>query len=148
MAPMDAASSQTFKGEDVAVVADRIRKTWGRTVESVVAVGLDLKDVRDSRDDEGHFKTWVKSEHFAFKTRTAQRLIAIAENPVLADATHVSFLPARWSTLYVLTGVPDEAVLKKLIDDGGRAGLHEGRSWRGPTEHRGGGHPDVGRRPH
>ena len=45
--------------------------------------------------------------HLPFGERTAQRLVTIANDPRLSNATHVSHLPQSWYTLYELTKVPD-----------------------------------------
>jgi hypothetical protein len=50
-----------------------------------------------------------------FGKRTAERLMAIAGNPVLA--THVSQLPPCWSTLYELSRLNDD-VLKSALANG------------------------------
>jgi hypothetical protein len=52
-----------------------------------------------------------------FSTRTAQRLMAIAEHPSLSNPTHVSVLPASWGTLYELSKI-DGCTVEKLIQAG------------------------------
>ena len=54
---------------------------------------------------------------YRFSSRTANRLMVIAENRVLSDPTHVSVLPPHWGTLYLLALI-DEQDLEKLIADG------------------------------
>jgi hypothetical protein len=48
---------------------------------------------------------------------TAQRLMKIAEHPVLSKAAHAQLLPPSWYTLYELTKVPDD-ILEAKIKDG------------------------------
>jgi hypothetical protein len=52
-----------------------------------------------------------------FGQRTAERLMAIAKNPVLSNPTHASKLPASWGTLYELTRFDDDT-LQEMLDDG------------------------------
>jgi len=46
--------------------------------------------------------------------RTAERFMAICKNPVLSNSTHVSHLPASWGTLYQLSCVPEDHLLKAI----------------------------------
>jgi hypothetical protein len=120
---MEPESSSTAQAGflDPKVVAEDIRKTWQAivvaSVEGYVRVGQRLLDMRREQDDEVAFETWVKAEKFQFSVRTAQRLIAIAENDVLNNATHASQLPPRWATLYELSRLSEE-VLKAKITGG------------------------------
>jgi hypothetical protein len=41
---------------------------------------------------------------------TAERLMAISQDPVISNATHGSLLPPSWMTLYELTKLPAEAL--------------------------------------
>jgi hypothetical protein len=49
--------------------------------------------------------------------RTARRFMAIANNTVLSNRTHVSDLPPSWGTLYALSRV-DDATLECAVRDG------------------------------
>jgi len=55
----------------------------------------------------GEFGAMCESK-LPFSDRTAQRLMAIAEDPRLSNPTHVSYLPSSWGTLYELTKLDDE----------------------------------------
>ncbi len=117
---MEPESSSTAQAGflDPKVVAEDIRKTWQAivvaSVEGYVRVGQRLLDMRREQDDEVEFETWVKAEKFQFSVRTAQRLIAIAENDVLNNATHASQLPPRWATLYELSRLSEEVLKAKI----------------------------------
>jgi hypothetical protein len=52
-----------------------------------------------------------------FDIRTAQRLMAIANHPVISNTTHAPLLPPSWMTLYELSKLPAE-ILRKKIDNG------------------------------
>jgi N6-adenosine-specific RNA methylase IME4 len=56
-------------------------------------------------------------EDLPFSARTAQMLMAVAEHPVLANAKHVSYLPASWGTLYELSKI-DETILIDALAGG------------------------------
>ena len=58
---------------------------------------------------------WCEVE-LPFAERTAQRLMAIAGNPVIANAAHASLLPPSWGTLYELTKLPSVQLEAKISD--------------------------------
>jgi hypothetical protein len=102
--------------------ADRIRVALGRSVEAILEVGRALLAAKAALDHgmwerlfAGHPAAVLRPVPFSI--RTAQRLMAIAEHPVLAQATHVSCLPPSWGTLYELTKV-SEPVLERALRDG------------------------------
>jgi hypothetical protein len=52
----------------------------------------------------GTFISMIRSDDaLPFNERTAQRLMKIAEHPVLTNTTHESHLPTSWTTLYELS---------------------------------------------
>jgi hypothetical protein len=55
-------------------------------------------------------------EALPFNERTAQRLMKIAEHPVLSNATHVSHLPTSWGTLYELSKATPKLLEAKIQD--------------------------------
>jgi hypothetical protein len=116
---MDAASTTQVGAPDLAASADLIRKVWSRTAEGYVTVSRELKNVRIWAQEEKEFTAWVEAE-LPFSLRTAERLMTIANNQVLADPSNLSCLPAKRSTLYKLAELvgPYAPVLQKLITDG------------------------------
>ena len=64
----------------------------------------------------GEFESMVESEEVPFGTRTAQRLMAIAEHSILSKRAHVHVLPPAWGTVYELTKAPDQAIRLWLTD--------------------------------
>jgi hypothetical protein len=102
---------------DLSAPTNLINGLWRKTVQGFVEIGRELNKVQEILDD-GTFTKWVEAGELPFKTlRTAERLMAIAANPVLADPTYVSCLPAEWGTLYELSRLR-EAALLKAIEDG------------------------------
>jgi hypothetical protein len=89
------------------------------TVAAIFAVGHELKAAKAALH-HGEFERLFKDhpdcvEHpIQFGIRTGQRLIAIAEHPVLSNTTHVSLLPSSWGTLYQLTKVGDTQLIEAL----------------------------------
>jgi hypothetical protein len=102
-------------GSDTRPWAKQICAAWQKTVENVVATSRLLIEAKGALP-HGSFMAMIGTE-LPFSSRTAQRLMQIAEHPVLSDATHVSHLPASWGTLYELAQLPPQ-LLEQHIDDG------------------------------
>jgi hypothetical protein len=94
--------------------ASRVRPHLDQAAESFVAAGRELVAAKAALG-HGHFLELVASLDLA--PRTAQRLMQIANHPVLSDATHGSYLPPSWRTLAELARV-DEDVLLMAIESG------------------------------
>jgi Protein of unknown function (DUF3102) len=97
--------------------ADRITATFTatlqKTVEGFIATGALLIEAK-AKVDHGD---WLKlTERLPFSVRTAQMLMAIAENPVLSNTKHASHLPPHWYTLHLLTKLPEPVLLDKIED--------------------------------
>jgi hypothetical protein len=94
----------------------RVCANWQNAAESVIEIGRILNEHEDQLDllIEGRY---VVRSALPFSHRTAQRLMAIARNPILSNATHVSRLPRSWGTLYELTRLSPE-ILEAKIEDG------------------------------
>jgi hypothetical protein len=96
--------------------ADQITVQLGRTVESIIEVGRLLIASKKGLP-HGEFGRMFTDNLVPFGQRTADRLMAIAANPVLSNSTHGSNLPPSWRTLYELTKV-DQPKLKAALKDG------------------------------
>jgi len=92
-----------------------IRAAWQKSVEGILEASTALLKANDELWG-ADFAEMIEKD-LPFTERTAQRLIAIARNPVISDATHVSVFPASWATLYQLTRVRSD-VLEARIADG------------------------------
>jgi hypothetical protein len=86
---------------------------YKQTIRAILATGKLLLEARTALK-HGEFASMIES--LPFGRRTAERLISIAANPVLSNATHVSHLPASWGTLYVLSKLPKQTLLARLAD--------------------------------
>jgi len=74
----------------------KITAAWQKSVEGILEAGKLL--IQAKAVLPGEFERMVKQQ-CPFGIRTAQRLMQIAANPALSDATHVSCLPSSWGTL-------------------------------------------------
>jgi Protein of unknown function (DUF3102) len=101
--------------DSVVAWVSRINESWQGTVRNIVETGKALIDAKADLP-HGAFTEMVETDLF-FSTRTAQRLMAIAEHPSLSNPTHVSVLPASWGTLYELSKI-DGCTVEKLIQAG------------------------------
>ena len=70
------------------------------------------------KQSNGTFISMIRSDDaLPFNERTAQRLMKIAEHPVLTNTTHESHLPTSWTTLYELSKA-SPALLEAKISTG------------------------------
>src|ERR1700732_3323991 len=96
------------------------RQYWGKRIcgdlqtmtDTIIKTGRDLIEAKNELG-HGEFSKMLE-EYFPLGERTAQQLMEIARNPVLANPTHVSHLPAHWGTLYELTKLPLEVIEAKI----------------------------------
>jgi Protein of unknown function (DUF3102) len=88
--------------------AAKINTCWRQSVESIIEAGRILLQAKEDLP-HGEFGRMI-NELLTFGPRTAQKLMEIARHPVISNATHVTHLPASWSTLYALTELPEEAI--------------------------------------
>ena len=101
---------------DATYYAAVINSEWRKSVQGVLEVGRLLIQAKE-KCEHGEFLRLFKghenavSEPVPFSERTAERLIAVASNPVISDPTHVSDLPQSWGTLYELTKLDDETLI-------------------------------------
>jgi Protein of unknown function (DUF3102) len=94
----------------------RITAAWQNTVHNIIETGRLLIEAKDDIG-YGGFQEMIRAE-LPFGPNTAQRLMQIAENPVLSNAAHAPLLPASWMTLYELAKLPKAGVdLEVLIEE-------------------------------
>jgi hypothetical protein len=107
-----AKSTQALTSTEWKPWADKICAAWQKCVEDIIATGRLLIEAKK----ELGYGSWLGmvTQKLPFRVRTAQRLIAIAKNPVIADATHGSLLPPSWRTLYEMTRLPDDVLREKF----------------------------------
>jgi hypothetical protein len=95
--------------------AKSINTEWQKPAESIIKTGHILIEAK-AELPHGEFEDMIE-EKLKFGSRTAQRLMRIAEHRIISNPTHVSHLPPSWGTLYALTELPDE-VLHEMLEDG------------------------------
>jgi hypothetical protein len=91
-----------------------INADLGRAVEGVVAAGKHLVQAR-CQLGRGRFGDMLRAANL--HERTAERLMRIAESPVLTDPAHAARLPVSMRTLAELTRFPSP-ILKGYLEDG------------------------------
>jgi len=96
-------------------LAALIRSTWQKSLDAVLDVGRLLLEAK-KRLAHGEFTAMIV-EDLPFGDRAAERLMAVASNPVLSNPTHASLLPPSWMTLYELSRLPLDT-LEKAISEG------------------------------
>lgn len=105
---------------------NRFLDAWHDAVESIIEAGRVLNEAK-AEMSHGDWLVFV-DDFLPVGRRTAQMLMAIAEDRRLANANPVSLLPPHWSTLYDLHKL-DDKTLNLLIEKGAvtpeltRAGL-------------------------
>jgi hypothetical protein len=105
------ADSETTLSAEARECGLAIAACWNKLVAGIVETGRMLIGAKEQFTGEFHA---LIERCCPFGVRTAQRLMAIASDPVLSDATHGSRLPPSWRTLWVLTQIPDEQKLAML----------------------------------
>lgn len=95
-----------FDQSDPKAWAARISERWRSSVEAIIDTGRILVDAKAALP-HGAFAGMCESD-LPFSQRTAQRLMAIAEDGRLSNPTIASLLPASWTVLYDLTTLSDD----------------------------------------
>ena len=90
-----------------------IRNDLSRAVEGIIAAGEHLQQAKYQLD-HGRFLPLLRS--IGLHERTAERLMKITRNVVLANPTHGSRLPTSMRTLYELSTLPPKMLEAKIID--------------------------------
>lgn len=99
--------------------APRINAEWRKSVECIVNVGRQLMAAKEACE-HGEFMRLFKgsdnavSEPVPFGIHTADRLMAIAAKPAIADCAHAHTLPQSWATLYELTKLDDAEITARV----------------------------------
>lgn len=103
----------------------RLTEAWTEMAEAVrertLKIGIMLLEAKADLP-HGEFFKMVESE-LPFGTSAANKLMAVAANPVLANPEHVPHLPPSWGTLYELSRIPAEKLEKAIKSGKVHAGL-------------------------
>jgi hypothetical protein len=94
--------------------AKRIRATWAKTIAAIIETGKQLNAAKADLP-HGEFHYLVCNET-PFHWSTADRLMAIARHPVLANFAHAQSLPSAWTTLYELSRLRPKRLLALIKD--------------------------------
>jgi hypothetical protein len=99
--------------------APLVAADWRASVAAIVATGRRLLEAKKAcgRGEYGRLfsdHSQPCDGHLPFSSRTGQRLMAIAEHPVLSNPSHGSDLPASWRTLAELSLVKPKRLLAEL----------------------------------
>ncbi len=105
--------------------ATKISECWQKSVAGIIETGRLLSQARDEASPHRlrHGEYLKMIEKLPFGARTAQKLVKIAEHPVLSNASFITHLPASWGTLYAITELPDEAIEGLIADGSIHAGM-------------------------
>jgi hypothetical protein len=103
--------------------ASLVAADWRASVAAIVATGRRLLEAKATCRHREYLRLFSDHRqpcegHLPFSSRTGQRLVAIAEHPVLADPTHGSDLPASWRTLAELARAEPERLEHELQSGG------------------------------
>jgi Protein of unknown function (DUF3102) len=101
--------------------AAEIVRAWQHSVDSIITVGRLIAEAK-AELRHGEFSAMIRAD-LPFGPRTARRLMAVAQHPVIAKGTHASVLPPSWTTLYELTRLPEETLEAKIAEGVIHAGI-------------------------
>jgi hypothetical protein len=91
-----------------------IRKSWAKTIAAIVETGKHLSAAKADLP-HGEFHNLIYNK-VSFGWTTADRLMAIARHPVLANFAAAQSLPASWTTLYELSRLRPKRLLALIKD--------------------------------
>ncbi len=106
--------------ESVDQLVDNITRTWSSMVSGIVNTGRLLAELK-AQTEHGEWLNVVQ-ERLPFGVDTAQKLMAIADHPVISNSERARFLPPRWSILAEMVRLDadtlDTAIRKGVIHPG------------------------------
>ena len=94
-----------------------IRSAYQNAVGSIIRAGCLLIEAKEKLPHGEWGLMFDGKSRLPFGQRTAQRLMRIAEHPVLSNPTHESHLPPSWATLSELADLREDE-LEALLKDG------------------------------
>ena len=108
MSAVNTVSRQTYAG--------RIVTAYQKTIESIIEVGKTLQEAKDNLP-HGQFEAMIKAD-LPFGPRQAQKFMAVARHPVLANPNFSSLLPGSITALYHLSQMEPEELTAALREQG------------------------------
>ncbi|MGH3535437.1 MAG: hypothetical protein ACRDQG_12125 [Pseudonocardiaceae bacterium] len=91
--------------------ATHVSEAWQNAVESIVETGRRLIEAKRR---VGHGQWLPTVELLPFGDATARKLVLISRHPDIANRSHGNDLPASWTTLHVLSQLPEGEVTKRI----------------------------------
>jgi len=91
-----------------------VRAGLGKSVAGVVEAGQALEEASVSLPRSEYLK--LLRDDVRLGQRAAEMLRAVGKHPVLSDPANHGSLPSSWRTLYELTKMPSEELLRQLKD--------------------------------
>ena len=95
--------------------AEKIVAGWNKTRDGILEAGHWLIEAKANLE-HGEYLPMIE-EQLPFSERTAQRLTAIADSPLMTNTTHGPYLPPSWRTLYEISRL-DESTFIEAIEAG------------------------------
>jgi hypothetical protein len=91
-----------------------------KEVQAWVKAGRRIQAAMDQLNYGDYCKMFTDSRHriHGCGQDKAERLRAIAADPVISDSAHARNLPSSWYTLYLLTKIKSVALKKQMLADG------------------------------
>jgi len=107
-----AGSDDLFEG-----FPERIKAASNKQVESIIETGRVLIEAKEQLG-HGRFGDMFKQKPkvVPFGWSTADKLMKIAEHPILSNSENFPKLPPSWGMLFQLTTLPDDVLLAMLAD--------------------------------
>lgn len=93
---------------------ERIRARWQDTVAAIFEVGQMLTQAKleVGHGAWGFMFSAENPNRLPFGQNTANKIMAVARNTVLANSEHVKNLPPSWGTLYELSRIPEPELIE------------------------------------
>lgn len=109
-------------GASLQLWADRIRLAYERSVGAIIATGKNLNNAKASVPHGGWGRMFrghpqAVERPIPFSQDTAERLMAIARNPVLSNSAQWAELPNSWRTLFELSKI-EASTLESYLSRG------------------------------
>lgn len=97
----------------------RINAEWRKSVQGILNVGRQLIAAKEACEHGEFIRLFKGSDNAVpdpvpFGIHTADRLMAIAAKPAIADCAHAHTLPQSWATLYELTKLDDAEITARI----------------------------------
>jgi Protein of unknown function (DUF3102) len=92
----------------------RFKNAMRKSIEGIIEAGQILQEAKDSLE-HGQWLFWLEN-HLQFDVRQAQMLIFLSKNPVLSNACNYTHLPVSPRTLWELSQMPKQRLVKLIAD--------------------------------